>query len=85
MLGHAHESLGSVIMIFCRLKLNRYWKIVNQTLMLPDTFLAAARHDERSPAVKYLHHSGTSGHGDWPLLGGTALAWMFVRYWLFGL
>jgi len=40
--GHAHEPLGSVIMIFCRLNLNRYRRIVNQTLMLPNTSLVPA-------------------------------------------
>jgi hypothetical protein len=39
---------------------------VNQTLMLPNTFLVRAEHD------KYLRHSGASGHGDWRLLDGTA-------------
>jgi hypothetical protein len=35
--GHAHEPFGSVIMIFCRLKLNRYRRIVNQNPMLANT------------------------------------------------
>ncbi len=71
--GHAHEPLGSVAMIFCRLNLNRHRRIVNQALMLPNTSLVPAQPDERSPEVAI---SATqmllSGHGDWPWLDGTA-------------
>jgi hypothetical protein len=81
--GHAHEPLGSVAMIFCRLNLNRHRRIVNQTLMLPNTSLVPAQHDERSPevdisATQMLLAMATG-------LGLTGpLVWMFVRYWLFG-
>ncbi len=84
--GHAHEPLGSVIMIFCRLNLNRYRRIVNQTLMLPNTSLVPAQHDERSPEVNI---SGTEVLLLLAMATGLCLTgplvWMFVRYWLFGL
>jgi len=84
MLGHAHEPLESVSMIFCRPNLNRYRKIVNQTLMLPNTFLAPGRHDERSPAVNICATQVLLAMATGLCLAGP-LAWMFVRYWLFGL
>jgi hypothetical protein len=82
--GHAYEPLGSAITVFRRLKLNRYRRIVNQTLVLPDTFLLPARHDERSPevnisATQVLLAMVTS------LCVMGPLVWMFVRYWLFAL
>src|SRR5713226_5136162 len=49
--GHAHETAGSASMIFYRLNLNRYRRIVNQTLMLPKTFLAAV---SNSPVSRSL-------------------------------
>jgi hypothetical protein len=84
MLGDAHEPLESVSMIFCRLNLNRYRKIVNQTLMLPNTFLAAARHDERSPEVNISATQVLLAMATGLCLAGP-IVWMFVRYWLFGL
>ena len=51
MYGNAHKSAGSAFMILRRLNLHRYRRIVNQTLMLPNTSLVPARHDERSPEV----------------------------------
>ena len=84
MLGHAREPLESVSMIFCRLNLNRYRKIVNQTFMLPNTFLAPARHDERSPAVNISATQVLLAMATGLCLAGP-LVWMFVRYWLFGL
>jgi len=82
--GHAHEPLGSVIMIFCRLKLNRYRRIVNQTLMLLNTSLVPARHDERSPEVNISVTQVLLAMATGLCLTGP-LVWMFVRYWLFAL
>jgi hypothetical protein len=84
MLGHAHEPLESVSMIFCRLNLNRYRKIVNQTLMLPSTFLLPAQHDERSPQVNISAIQVLLAMATGLCLTGP-LVWMFVRYWLFAL
>jgi hypothetical protein len=80
--GHAYEPLGSVIMIFCGLKLNRNTRIVNQTLMLPNTFLVPTRHDERSPEVDISATQVLLAMAIGLCLTGT-LVWMFVRYWLF--
>src|SRR5260370_11670661 len=49
--SHAHETAGSASRIFYRLNLNRYRRIVNQTLMLPNTFLAAV---SNSPVSRSL-------------------------------
>lgn len=84
MRGHAHEPLGSVIMIFCRLKLNRYRRIVNQTLMLPNTFPVRGQHDERSPVVNISATQVLLAMATGLCLTGP-LVWMFVRYWLFAL
>jgi len=84
MYGNAHEPLGSVIMIFCRFKLNRYRRIVNQTLMLPSTFLLPAQHDERSPEVNISAIQVLLAMATGLCLTGP-LVWMFVRYWLFAL
>jgi hypothetical protein len=81
--GHAQEPLRSVIMIFCRLKLNRYRRIVNQTLMLPNTFLVHGQHDERSPEVNIRATQVLLAMVTGLCLTGP-LVWMFVRYGLFG-
>ena len=49
--GHAHEPAGSACLIFCRPNLHQNRRIVNQTLVLPNTFVVCAQHDERSPKV----------------------------------
>jgi hypothetical protein len=82
--GHAHEPLGSVIVVFCRLNLNRYRRIVNQTLMLPNAFLVPVRHDERSPEVNISATQVLLAMATGLCLTGP-LIWMFVRYWLFAL
>jgi len=82
--GHAHEPVGSVIMIFCRLKLNGYRRIVNQTLMLPNAFFVPARRDERSPEVNISATPVLLAMATGLCLTGP-LVWMFVRYWLFAL
>jgi hypothetical protein len=82
--SRAHEPLGSVIMIFCRLKLNQYRRIVNQTFMLSNTFLVPARHDERSPEVNISATQVLLSMATGLCLTGP-LVWMFVRYWLFAL
>jgi hypothetical protein len=84
MQGHAHEPLGSVIMIFCRLHLNRYRRIVNQTLMVLNTSLVSAQHDERSCEVNISGAEVLLAMATGLCLAGP-LVWMFVRYWLFGL
>ena len=84
MRGHAHEPLGSMIMIFCRLNLNRYRRIVNQTLMDPNTSRVPAQHDERSPEVNISGTEVLLALATGLCLTGP-LVWMFVRYWLFGL
>ena len=84
MRGHAHELLGSVTMIFCRLKLNRYRRIVNQTLMVPNTFLVGGQHDERSPEVNISATQVLLAVATGLCVTGP-LVWMFVRYWLFAL
>jgi hypothetical protein len=83
MQGHAHEPLGSVIMIFCRLNLNRYRRIVNQTLMVLNTSLVPAQHDERSSEVNISGAEALLAMATGLCLAGP-LVWMFVRYWLFG-
>jgi hypothetical protein len=70
--------------IFCRLKLNRYRSIVNQTQMLPNTFLVPAQHDERSPEVNISVTQVLLAMATGLCLTGP-LIWMFVRYWLFAL
>jgi hypothetical protein len=82
--GHAHEPLRSVIMIFCRLNLNRYRRIANQTLVLPNTSQVPAQHDERSPEVNISGMEVLLAMATGLCLTGP-LVWMFVRYWLFGL
>jgi len=82
--GHVYEPLGSVIMIFCRLKLNRYRRIVNQTLMLPNTFLGRGQHDKRSPELNISATQVLLAVATGLCLTGP-LVWMFVRYWLFAL
>jgi hypothetical protein len=57
---------------------------VNQTLMLPNTFLVRKQYDERFPevnisATQVLLAMATS----FCVMG--PLVWMFVRYWLFAL
>jgi hypothetical protein len=81
--GHAHEPRGSVITIFCRLQLSRYRRIVNQTLMLPNTFLVRGQHDERSPEVNISATQVLLAMATGFCLTGS-FVWMFVRYWLFG-
>jgi len=82
--GHAHEPLGSVVIIFRRLNLHRYRRIVNQTLMLPNTSLVPAQHDERCPEVNISVTEVLLAMATGVCLTGP-LIWMFVRYWLFGL
>ena len=82
--GHAHETFGSMIMIFCRLNLNRYRRIVNQTLMDPNTSRVPAQNDERSPEVNISGTEVLLALATGLCLTGP-LVWMFVRYWLFGL
>jgi len=82
--GYAHEPLGSRIMVFCRLKLNRYRRIVNQTLMLPNAFLVPARHHERSPEINISATQVLLAMATGLCLMGPLL-WMLVRYWLFAL
>jgi hypothetical protein len=84
MLGHAHEPLGSVIMIFCRLKLNRYRRIVNQKLMLPNIFLVRGQYEERSSELNISATQVLLAMATGLCLMGP-LVWMFVRYWLFAL
>jgi hypothetical protein len=81
--GQAHEPRGPVIMIFCRLKLNRYRRIVNPTLMLPNPFLVPGQHHERSPEVNLSATQVLLAMATGLCLTGS-FAWMFVRYWLFG-
>src|ERR1700694_1500915 len=64
--------ITALIMIFSWLNLHQFRGVVNHTVMLPNTLLVCAQHDERSPGSKYLRHSGASGHGGWGLLDGTA-------------
>ena len=82
--SHARAPLGSVIMIFCGLKLNRNTRIVNQTLMLPNTFFVPAQRDERSPEVNISATPVLLAMATGLCLTGP-LVWMFVRYWLFAL
>jgi hypothetical protein len=57
---------------------------VNQTLMLPNTFLVPAQHDERSPEVNISVTQVLLAMATGLCLTGP-LIWMFVRYWLFAL
>jgi hypothetical protein len=82
--GHAHEPFGSVTMVFSRLKLNRYRRIVKQSLMLPNTFLVRGQHDERSPEVNISASQVLLAMATGLCLTGPVV-WMFVRYWLFAL
>jgi hypothetical protein len=82
--GHAHEPLRSPITVFRRLKLNRYTRIVNQTLMLANTFLMSGQQDERSPEVNISATQVLLAMATSLCLMGP-LVWMFVRYWLFAL
>jgi len=84
MYGNAHKSAGSAFMILRRLNLHRYRRIVNQTLMLPSTFLLPAKHDERSPEVGISATQVLLAMATGLCLTGP-LVWMFVRYWLFAL
>lgn len=84
MRGQTQEPLGSVIMIFFRLNLNRHRRVVNQTLMLLNTFLVPARHDERSQEINISAAQVVLAMATSLCLMGP-LIWMFVRYWLFAL
>jgi len=57
---------------------------VNQTLMLPNTSLVPARHDERFPEVNISATQVLLAMATGLCLTGP-LVWMFVRYWLFAL
>ena len=57
---------------------------MNQTLMLPNTFLVPAQHDERSPEVNISVTQVLLAMATGLCLTGP-LIWMFVRYWLFAL
>jgi hypothetical protein len=57
---------------------------VNQTLMLPNTFLVrGGQHDARSAEVNISGADLFLAMATGLCLTG-ALVWMFVRYWLFG-
>jgi len=84
MYGNAHKSAESALMILRRLNLRLYRRIVNQTLMLPNTSLVPARHDERSPEVNISVTQVLLAMATGLCLTGP-LVWMFVRYWLFAL
>jgi len=84
MYGNAHKSAESAFMILRRLNLRLYRRIVNQTLMLPSTFLLPAQHDERSPEVNISGTEVLLALATGLCLTGP-LVWMFVRYWLFAL
>ena len=57
---------------------------MNQTLMLPNTSLVPARHDERSPEVNISVTQVLLAMATGLCLTGP-LVWMLVRYWLFAL
>jgi hypothetical protein len=82
MYGNAHKSSGSAFMILRRLNLHRYRRIVNQTLMLPSTFLLPAQ--QESPEVNISVTQVLLVMATGLCLAGP-LVWMFVRYWLFAL
>ena len=84
MYGNAHKSAESAFMILRRLNLRLYRRIVNQTLMLPSTFLLPAQHDQRSPEVNISATQVLLAVATGLCLTGP-LVWMFVRYWLFAL
>jgi len=84
MYGNAHKSAESAFMILRRLNLRLYRRIVNQTLMLPSTFLLPAQHDQRSPEVNISATQVLLAMATGLCLTGP-LVWMFVRYWLFAL
>jgi hypothetical protein len=82
---HSHARLSlPVIMIFCRLNLDRCRRTVNQKLMLPNTSLVPARHDERSREVNISGTEVLLAMASGLCLSGP-LVWIFVRYWLFAL
>jgi hypothetical protein len=82
--SHARAPLGPVIIIFWRLNLDRYRRTVNQKLMLPNTSLVPARHDERSREVNISGTEVLLAMATGLCLSGP-LVWIFVRYWLFAL
>jgi len=49
--GYAPEPARSAFKIFSRLNLHQFRRLVNQRLVLPNTFVVCAQHDERSPKV----------------------------------
>ena len=82
---HSHARLSlPVIMIFCRLNLDRYRRTVNQKLMLPNTSLVPARHDERSREVNISGTEVLLAMATGLCLSGP-LVWIFVKYWLFAM
>jgi hypothetical protein len=82
---HSHARLSlPVIMIFCRLNLDRYRRTVNQKLMLPNTSLVPARHYERSPEVNISGTEVLLAMATGLCLSGP-LVWIFVKYWLFAM
>ena len=82
---HSHARLSlPVIMIFCRLNLDRYRRTVNQKLMLPNTSLVPAQHDERSPEVNISGTEVLLAMATGLCLSGP-LVWIFVKYWLFAM